>query len=171
MKRHVAATLLVLTTLGILDAHLDIERQDGAYFLNVEGKKRDVAGMMRDQTNVWLRNCGSVTRVKTSSQLGLRALAAIQAYSPPDSREAGLVSLSKQDGWLIAEAEFANLNPAAILLQETPDSLDIADGAIWSGSAAPWKAGPLIRRYLGERAPAAPKDLLACFDPSSAAFE
>ena len=171
MKRRVAATLLVLTILGVLDAHLDIERQDGAYFLNVQGKKRDVAGMLRNQTNALLRSCGAVTAVKADSALGLRALDAIQAYSPPDSQNARLIRLLQQDKWLIAEVRFASLNPAAVLLQETPGSLAIADGAIWSGSTAPWKAGPLIRRYLGERAPAAPKDLLACFEPSSAAFE
>ena len=30
MKKHVAITLLVLTTLGVLKAHVDIERQDDA---------------------------------------------------------------------------------------------------------------------------------------------
>ena len=171
MKRHVAATLLILTILGVLDAHLDIERQDGAYFLNVQGKKRDIAGMLSNQTNAFLRSCGVVTAVKADSALGLRALGAIQAYSPPDSQKARLVSLLQQGKWLIAEVQFTSLNPAAVLLQETPDSLSIADGAIWSGTTAPWQAGPLIRRYLGERAPAAPKDLLACFEPSSAAFD
>jgi hypothetical protein len=33
LKRHVAATLLVLTTLGVINAHVDIEAQDGRNFV------------------------------------------------------------------------------------------------------------------------------------------
>jgi hypothetical protein len=38
LKRHVAATLLVLTTLGVINAHVDIEAQDGRYFGVWQGK-------------------------------------------------------------------------------------------------------------------------------------
>lgn len=44
---------------------------------------------------------------------------------------------------------------------------EIVPNAVWSGDTRPWVAAPLIRRYLLEKEPQAPADLLNCFGPLS----
>ena len=170
MKKHVALTLLVLTTLGVLNAHVDIERQDGAYFLSFQGKKHDVLGAFLNQTNAILRQCGSVHVLDANSPQAGDVLSAIQNFSPPDSRNARLLGLRQQGSWLLAELEFSTLNPAVVLLTSTPQGARIVEGAVWSGTTAPWQSANLIRRYIQDRAPQAPPELMDCFDPASALF-
>ena len=116
MKKHVALTLLVLTTLGVLKAHVDIERQDGGFFLTFQGKKHDVLGLVLNQGNTLGRQCHDVRQIDPSSPLAARALGAVQDFSPPDSQNARLLGLRQQDTWLLAELEFTTLNPAVVLL-------------------------------------------------------
>ena len=170
MKKHVAITLLVLTTLGVLKAHIDIERQDGGYFLSYQGKKHDVLGALLNQTNAVLRRCSSVQDVDANSPQAGSALSTIQNYSLPDSNHARLLSLQQQGTWLLAELEFSTLNPAVVLLTSASSHVRVVDGAVWSGTTAPWTSAPFIRRYIRERAPNAPAELLACFDPVAAVF-
>jgi hypothetical protein len=171
MKKHVALTMLVLTTLGVLNAHVDIERQDGAYFLSFQGKKHDVLGAFLNQTNAVLRQCRSVQVVDVNSAEAGKALSAIQNFSPPDSQNARLLGLLHQGSWLLAEVEFSSLNPAVVLLTNAADSTRIVEGAIWSGTTAPWQSATLIRRYIQDRAPQAPPALMNCFDPVGALFK
>ena len=171
MKKHVAITLLVLTTLGVLKAHVDIERQDGGVFLTYQGKKHDVLGVVLNQGNTVLRQCRDVQQIDTSSPLASLALAAIQHFSPPDSQNARLLGLRQQNAWLLAELEFATLNPAVVLLHSAQERVSIVDGAIWSGTTAPWTSAPFIRRYIRERAPLAPPELMDCFDPVGVLFK
>ena len=171
MKKHVAITLLVLTTLGVLKAHVDLEQQDGRYFLSYLGKKHDVLGTLMNQTNSVLRQCGSVQQLDIKSSVATGTLAAIQNFSPPDSQKAQLLGVTRQDAWLLAEVEFTTLNPAVVLLKITPQGIGIVDGAVWSGTTAPWTSAPLIRRYISERAPQVPAALMACFDPAAALFK
>jgi hypothetical protein len=170
MKKHVALTLLVLTTLGVLKAHVDIERQDGGYFLSFQGKKHDVLGAFLNQTNAVLRQCRAVQVVDVHSAEAGKALGAIQNFSPPNSQDARLLGLQQQGPWLLAEVEFSTLNPAVVLISNAPNSTQIVEGAIWSGTTAPWHSATLIRRYIQDRAPQAPPALMDCFDPTSALF-
>ena len=170
MKKHVALTLLVLTTLGVLKAHVEIERQDGAYFLSYQGKKHDVLGAFMNQTNAVLRQCGSVQVVDVNSPQAGEALRAIQNFSPPSSHDARLLGLLQQGPWLLAELEFSTLNPAVVLPTSSPQGARIVDGAIWSGTTAPWQSATLIRGYIQDRAPQAPPALMNCFDPAGALF-
>ena len=171
MKKHVALTLLVLTTLGVLKAHVDIERQDGGYFLSYQGKKHDVLGAFLNLTNSVLRQCREVQPIDIHSSSAKATLAAIQNFSPPDSHNARLLGLLQQDTWLLAELEFTTLNPAVVLLKTTPEQVSVVEGAVWSGTTAPWTSAPFIRRYIGDRAPQAPAELLKCFDPASQLFK
>ena len=171
MKKHVAVTLLVLTTLGVLRAHVDIERQDGGYFLSFQGKKHDVLGALENQSNTWLRRCAAVQALDAASLQGQAVWRAVENFSPPQSRQGRILRLLQHENWLLAELEFTALNPAVLLLQATPGPLHIVDTAVWSGSTAPWRAAPLIRRYLQARAPQAPAVLLDCFDPVGALFQ
>ena len=171
MKKHVALTLLVLTTLGVLKTHFDIERQDGGYFLSYQGKKHDVLGAFLNLTNSVLRQCREVQPIDIHSSSAKATLAAIQNFSPPDSHNASLLGLLQQDTWLLAELEFTTLNPAVVLLKTTPEKVSVVEGAVWSGTTAPWTSAPFIRRYIGDRAPQAPSELLKCFDPASQLFQ
>ena len=159
-----------MTTLGVLKAHVDIERQDGGYFLSYQGKKHDVLGAFLNLTNSVLRQCREVQPIDIHSSSAKATLAAIQNFSPPDSHNASLLGLLQQDTWLLAELEFTTLNPAVVLLKTTPKQVSVVEGAVWSGTTAPWTSAPFIRRYIGDRAPQAPAELLKCFDPASQLF-
>lgn len=177
MKRHVAATLLALTTLGVLNAHVDVEAQDGRYFGVWQGKKHDVLGWLSDRSNRLWRDCSQVQQLEPGSPTAEQALTLIREYSPPDSRQAQLISLQQHGRWLVAELNFAKLNPAVVLLHQDSAALHLPERAIWSGSTSPWQPGPRIREHLraqGQQAQPAqqwpgqvPEALLACFDPAS----
>ena len=167
MKRHVAATLLVLTTLGVINAHVDIEAQDGRYFGVWQGKKHDVMGWVADRSNRLWRDCSRVQQMGSASPTAEQVLSLIADHSPPDSRNAKLVSLRQQGDWLLAELVFARLNPAVVVMQAGPQGWHLPERAIWSGSTAPWQPGPRIRQHLQSQVPQVPADLLACYEPVS----
>lgn len=174
MKPHVALTALLLTLAGVTAAHLDIEPRDNGWLLLVDGRAHDVLGLANETWNRVLRRCGAVQPVGEGA-LHDAALAAVRSYSPPDSASARLLQLRRDEGWLLAEVEFDRLFPAVVLLRQTapadsaagpvPGHWQIDDRAIWSGMTHPWKAAPLIRQYIGTRAPDAPARLLQCFEP------
>ena len=165
MKRHVAATLLVLTTLGVINAHVDVEAQDGRYFGVWQGKKHDVIGWLADHKNQLWRDCSAVQQLSNASPEAEQVLTLIADHSPPDSRDARLVSLLQQGDWLLAELAFARLNPAVVVLQAVPKGMRLPERAVWSGSTAPWHPGPRIRQHLALQVPQVPAALLACYDP------
>lgn len=186
MKRHVAATLLAITTLGVINAHVDVEAQDGRYFGVWQGKKHDVIGKLSAQHNRLWRSCNAVQRVAPDSAVAEQVLALVRDYSPPDSRQAQLISLQQGGAWLVAELNFAQLNPAVVLLRREGEALLLLERAIWSGSTGPWEPGPRIRAHLQEQAaqlreqstatvaqPVPPEHLapletlLACYEPAS----
>jgi hypothetical protein len=168
LKRHVAATLLVLTTLGVINAHVDIDAQDGRYFVVWQGKKHDVIGWLADHNNQLWRDCSAVQQLSLASPAAGQVLSLIAEYSPPDSRNASLVSLLQQGDWLLAELAFARLNPAVVVLRAEPTGLRLPERAVWSGSTAPWQAGPRIRQHLKQQVPQLPAALLTCYDPAAA---
>ena len=165
MKRHVAATLLVLTTLGVINAHVDFEAQDGRYFGVWQGKKHDVIGWLADHKNQLWRDCSAVQQLSNASPAAEQVLTLIADHSPPDSRNARLVSLLQQGDWLVAELVFAQLNPAVVVLQAVPEGMRLPERAVWSGSTSPWQPGPRIRQHLALQVPLVPAALLACYDP------
>jgi hypothetical protein len=165
LKRHVAATLLVLTTLGVINAHVDVEAQDGRYFGVWQGKKYDVIGWLADHKNQLWRDCSTVQQLSNASPAAEQVLTLIADHSPPDSRDARLVSLLQQGDWLLAELAFARLNPAVVVLQAVPKGMRLPERAVWSGSTAPWQPGPRIRQHLALQVPQVPAALLACYDP------
>ena len=167
MKRHVAATLLVLTTLGVINAHVDIEAQDGRNFVVWQGKKHDVIGWLADHNNQLWRDCSAVQQLSLASPAAEQVLNLIADHSPPDSRNAKLVSLLQQGDWLLAELAFAQLNPAVVVLQAGSTGMRLPERAVWSGSTAPWQPGPRIRHYLQSQVPQVPAALLACYDPAT----
>lgn len=168
MKKHVAATLLGLTILGLLDVHLDLESVDDGHVVRWQGRQHDVRGALATQANAWWRNCSPVQRLHESSDQAQQVLRLIAQHSPPDSSELELVTLLQQGNWLLAELRFERLSPAVVLLEHLDaKSTEPTERAIWSGSTEPWRSGPHIRAYLRSRVPQAPQALLACLDPTS----
>jgi hypothetical protein len=171
MKRHVSLTLLVLTTLGVLNAHVDLAEVDGRRFVAAQGRLHDPLGWLEDGWTRLARRCSPVQAVPASEDVHGQALAAVQAFSPPDSASARLVQLNAQGSWLLAEVEFDRLNPAVVLLVQDGSGPRVVGEAIWSGSTEPWRPAPRIRAHLAQRAPQAPAALLACLEPKQRLFQ
>ena len=155
----------MLTTLGVINAHVDVEAQDGRYFGVWQGKKHDVIGWLADHKNQLWRDCSAVQQLSNASPAAEQVLTLIADHSPPDSRNARLVSLLQQGDWLLAELVFAQLNPAVVVLKAVPEGMRLPERAVWSGSTSPWQPGPRIRQHLALQVSQVPAVLLACFDP------
>jgi hypothetical protein len=170
MKRHVALTLLAITTLGILNAHVDLPRVDGRRFVQAQGELHDPLGWWEDQWTQLTRRCGSVRAVPAGSALERASLDALRGYSPPDSQSARLLQLHSVGDWLLAELEFETLSPAMVVLRVADGRPQVVERAIWSGDTRPWRPAPLIRRHLAAQAPDLPTALLDCLTPQGDLF-
>ena len=171
MKRHVAATVALITALLVIDSHVDWVSQDGGQLLEVNGQRFDLRGWAAEQTRAWHSDCSALTplsSLSTNSPASQAILDAIQQHSLPDSRSARLLQLLQQDGWSVAEVAFDTLNPSLVVLRLQGAQWRVQDRAVWSGSTAPWHSGDLVRRYLREQAPALPQALIDCIkvDPA-----
>ena len=80
----------MLTTLGVINAHVDVEAQDGRYFGVWQGKKHDVIGWLADHKNQLWRDCSAVQQLSNASHAAEQVLTLIADHSPPDSRNASL---------------------------------------------------------------------------------
>ena len=170
MKKYVALSVLILTSVGVVFNHVGLERVDNSYLLNVDGLRWDTVGALREKINSWTRQCDRVTRLTDESAMPPLLLAALREHSPPDSRQMKIRQLYAMAPWYVAEASFETLEPAVIVLRQSQNQFQIQDDALWSGSVGPWLPGPWIRRYLQNRAPDAPSDLGACYDPTPGLF-
>jgi hypothetical protein len=82
-----------------------------------------------------------------------------------------LAGVWAMDKWVVAEAEFAELLPAVVLVDLSGIEAKIMSNAVWSGYTKPWKAAPFIRDYLTRQSPDLPPSLTKCFDPQSLSFK
>lgn len=169
MKKHVSLTLLLVTALGVLNAHVDLPELDGRRFVHAQARLYDPLGWLQDHWTRLTRRCASAETV--AQERAQQALRAIQDFSPPDSHSARLMQLQAAGPWLLAEVEFERLSPAVVLLREAAGRTEVQGQAIWSGSTAPWRPAPLIRSHLANRAPDVPATLVACFTPRAALFQ
>ena len=175
MKKYVALSLLAMTAFGVVASHLDVEHHDDSYLLQVDGAPFDVRGHVSAVLNLATRRCDGIAHSLPggliSDPADLSVNEAISGYSPPDSHRLKLRQLLSSGPWVLAEVEFAQLEPAVIVLEKNANGLSIYQHSIWSGSTRPWLAGPWIRRYLRQRAPQVPSDLWACYDPTPTLFD
>ena len=162
MKRHVAATLLGVIGLLIMDSHIDWVRQDKGALLEINGQKFDLQGWMTEHWRQWRQDCRMVQAEPTHTATAQSVLQAIQQHSLPDSLEAHLLQLNLQADWAIAEVEFKTLNPSIVVLRKLGSDWLIQDSAVWSGSTAPWHAADFVRRYLQQQTPELPRALVNC---------
>jgi hypothetical protein len=174
MKKYVALSLLVMTALGVVVSHLDVQHLDDSYLLLVDAVPVDVRGHVSAALNQATRRCDGITKSLSGDLLSDAKVTAVKeaisGYSPPDSHRLKLRQLLSSGPWVLAEVEFAQLQPAVIVLEQNANGMVVYHHSIWSGSMWPWEAGPWIRRYLRQSAPQVPSALWACYDPSPALF-
>ena len=171
MKKYVALSLLILTSVGVVLNHVSLEPLDNSHVLNVDGVRWDVGGAVHEKLNTLTRQCEGVRRVTDVNDMDFSLLEAVREHSPPDSRSLTLRQLHSVRQWYLAEVSFETLQPAVILLKKTGNTFEIQEGAVWSGPVGPWLPGPWIRRYLQSQAVTAPAQLWACYDPSPGLFK
>lgn len=162
MKRHVAATLLGVLGLLIIDSHFDWVPHDNGTLLEVNGQQFDPKGWMAEHWRQLQQDCRKVHNDIATLTTATSVLHVIQQHSLPDSFEARLLQLHRQDDWAIAEVEFKTLNPSIVVLNRVHGDWKIQENAVWSGSTAPWLAADFVRRYLRQQAPDLPQNLLHC---------
>ena len=164
MKRHVAAVLVFLTTIVVIDSHVDWERLDGRRLLNLSGQRFDLQGWAAEQALLWRRDCSAFAPLPTDSPTAQAVLTVIQQHSLPDSQSAKGLQMRLQGNWIVAEVTFETLKPALVVLQLNHGQWRVQDQAVWSGSTAPWNSAHFVRRYLRQQAPDLPQALLQCID-------
>ena len=163
MKLRAAQTILLAMAVLLPLSHLDIESSDDSWLLVIDGRAVDVAGELAQSYTRWRRDCRQVLHVPVDEPLHAQALASLRQHSPPDSRSAHLLQLSRSGPWLLAQVRFSALQDAVVLLEQTPAGVAVTEGGVWSGSTHPHRPEPLIRRYLHSRVPGVPGDLMACW--------
>jgi hypothetical protein len=178
MKRHVAAFVVVLTSLLVIDSHVDWVHQDGMRLLEVNGQRFDGRGWAAEQWLALRRDCTPVSRWPTDSPrestpdspTARAMLTAIQQHSLPDSQSARWLQLQQLGDWSVAEVAFDVLKPTLVVLRQQSGQWRVQDQAVWSGSTAPWHSGDFVRRYLRQQAPDLPQALLACVSVDPARY-
>lgn len=171
MKKHVALSVLALTTVGLVLSHVGVERADNRFVLNVDGVPVDAWGALQDHMNRLTRQCDGVTFHTAAQAAASPLLQAVREYSPPDSRQLQWRQMLSLAQWQLLEVTFDTLEPAVMVVQDRGAPVSMQNAAIWSGPVAPWQPGPWIRTYLHTQAPAAPAQLLACYDPTPGLFK
>jgi hypothetical protein len=166
MPKRISLYVMLLVFVGVFLNHFSVQKKDNGYLLVVDGREVDAVGMFKDQWLVATRNCKHVQAVAPTERKYLEIKQLVQAYSPPNSESAHLVSLMTTANWYLAEVKFKELLPAVVLIQQTDAGLQIVPNAIWSGETHPWRAGPYIRSYISTKVPHAPKAILDCFEKS-----
>jgi len=164
MKRHVAAVVALLTSLAVIDSHVDWEQLDGRGVLAVNGQRFDLQGWAAELALAWRRDCSALAPLTPDSPTAQALVGAIQGHSLPDSLSARGVQLRQLDGWGLAEVTFDTLKPALVVLRLQEGHWRVQDQAVWSGATAPWHSGDFVRRYLQRQAPDLPQALLGCMD-------
>jgi len=164
MPKRISIYVLILVSVGVFLNHFSVAQKENGLLLVIDGREVDAMGMAQEKWVKLTRNCERVAQLDSNTQKRLEILKLIQAYSPPNSESAQIVSLLKVEEWFLAEVQFKDLLPAVVLIQDLEGKLGIVPNAIWSGETHPWLAAPFIRQYISLKAPQAPKALLECFE-------
>ena len=170
MKRHVAAFVVALTTLLVIDSHVDWVRLDGRQLLEINGQRWDLRGWASEQLRQARRDCATVTTWPADSPTARAVLSVIQQHSLPDSLSARWLQLVQSGDWGVAEVDFDTLKPALVVLRFQGGRWRVQDQAVWSGSTAPWHSGDFVRHYLRQQAPDLPQALLDCISVDPARY-
>jgi len=170
MKKSTSISVLVLVMLAVAASHIGWTVRDNGTLMELDGREIDLAGIASDQWTQITRKCNDIVRMQSADEKYQMTSRLISAYSPPHSRSVRLAGVWGMDKWVLAEAEFAELLPAVVLIDFSDVEPKIVGNAVWSGYTKPWKAAPFIREYLLRQVPDLPPSLPACFDPQSQSF-
>ncbi len=171
MNKKISLTLLVLFIPVITLTHVSWSEKDNGLMFNVDGRDVDFIGIMRDKWRMTTKTCKTVKQLTSEDQKLRMVKLAIQSYSPPDSTHIKNIYVWTSGTWAVAEVEFEKLLPAVVPVKNIDTSATLVGDAIWSGQTVPWKSGPFIRAYLGEKSSDTPKDLLNCFELQTDSFK
>jgi hypothetical protein len=171
VKKRFWLLVLILLGVALIFNHVRWVKQDDRLIFEVDGRKVDLMGIIKNQLTQITRDCRAVSRLEPDHPKHLNALGVIRDYSPPQSGSGQLISAWSSADWLLVEAEFTELLPAVVLLHNRQGQWQVVPHATWSGSVQPWKAAPLIRTYMTRQAPDVPSALLDCFEPQSKYFK
>lgn len=164
-RRRRLKVLLALAAVFSLVGLLGVQRHDDAWLLTVAAQPLDAWGTLRSAGTNALRDCREVQGLDLAAPQARDALAALRSFSPPDSDSAQLLKADRLGSWLAVQASFDSLEPVVVLMRLSAGSVEVVPQGVWSGPTPPWNAAWRIRRFLGERVPAAPVALLRCLDP------
>jgi hypothetical protein len=171
MKNNVALALLVLLVPVVVLTHVSWSQKDNGLMFNVDGRDVDFVGVIKDKWRVATNSCKTVAELDSEDPKFRMVKAAIQSFSPPDSIPIKAIHVWTSGTWGVAEVEFENLLPAVVTVKNLDKDPTLVDDAIWSGITAPWKSGPFIRTYLGQKSNGTPEELLNCFELQTVSFK
>jgi len=171
MNKKISVTLLVLFIPLVILTHVSWSEKDNGLMFNVDGRDVDFIGIMRDKWRMMTYSCKTVKQLANEDPKLRMVKTAIQSYSPPDSMRIKVIYVWTSGTWAIAEVEFEKLLPAVVPVKNIDTTATVVGDAIWSGQTVPWKSGPFIRAYLGQKSSDTPKDLLNCFELQTDSFK
>ncbi|MEY4466270.1 MAG: hypothetical protein RIR21_63 [Pseudomonadota bacterium] len=171
MNKKVSITLLLLLVPALVLTHVSWSQKENGLMFNVDGREVDFVGIFKNKWRMATNSCKTVTELKSEDHKFSMIKAAIQSYSPPDSIPIKVIYVWTSGTWAVAEVEFENLLPAVVVINNLDASATVVADAIWSGTTAPWKSGPFIRAYLGQKASDMPDALLNCFELQTSSFK
>ena len=171
MKKKISITLLVLFIPLVILTHVSWSEKDNGLMFNVDGRDVDFIGIMKDKWRKTTNSCKTVKQLASEDPKLRMVKTAIQSYSPPDSMHIKVIYVWTSGTWAVAEVEFEKLLPAVVPVKNLDTTATVVGDAIWSGQTVPWKSGPFIRDYLGQKSSDTPKDLLNCFELQTDSFK
>lgn len=147
------------------------ERHEDSFIFVTKESVYDPLGVASDFYNRITRDCSTVSVVPSKSE-DLNAIKNVLSHlKEPVATPAIPLSIMREGDWFIVESDFEQLEPAIFLLNKHGSNFDVLTTAIWSGTPAPWKPGPEIRKYMKAKAPEAPTSLIRCFEPTLEHFK
>jgi len=171
MNKKISVILFLLLIPIVILTHVSWSQKDNGLMFNVDGRDVDFVGIIKDKWRMTTNSCNTVKMLQSDDPKLMTVKTAIQSYSPPDSMHIKDIYVWTYGTWAIAEVEFEKLLPAVVLVKNFDTTATVVGDAIWSGMTAPWKSGPFIRAYLGEKSSDTPEDLLNCFELQTDSFK
>ena len=171
MNKNISVVLLLLLIPILILTHVSWSEKDNGLMFNVDGRDVDFIGIMKDKWRMMTYSCKTVKQLANEDPKLRMVKTAIQSYSPPDSMYIKVIYVWTSGTWAVAEVEFEKLLPAVVPVKNIDTTATVVGDAIWSGHTVPWKSGPFIRAYLGQKSSDTPKDLLNCFELQTDSFK
>lgn len=170
MRRFANVTILITVAAATGYGLSHFERYEHSVIFVTSSTVYDPLGNVQNFYNRMNRNCSAVVEVQRQSKEWLEIQSELSQMEEPYPAKANPLRVMRLGPWYMVESEFADLEPALFLLSRNEDKLHIHMQGTWSGTAAPWTPGPIIREYMQSKIPTAPRALIDCFEPSFGLF-